>query len=238
MKLPATKMPRMVLIFNFSTGARSGTEWPIDGKLSKVSVESKGAAQEQIASALRPQLGALEGIGMNYFVDEKGRIRDVKVTLPPSLPPMAGQMMSGMTQSVESMTSPLPDESIGVGAKWEVLSRIVANGADLLQVTTFTLEKRDGKILALDAVVRQFAAKDTVNPPGLPEGATARLLSYKCQGGGKPVFDMSDVAPTGGSMSINSSMSIELKMDVEGKSEKQTTSVDTKMTALYSRPAP
>jgi len=238
MKLPATKMPRMNLIFNFSTGDRAGTEWPIDGKLSKISVEAKGAAQDQIAAALRPQLGSLEGIAMNYFVDEKGHIRDVKVTLPPSLPPMAGQMMSGMTQSIESMTSPLPKEAIGIGAQWEVLSRIVANGADLLQVATLTLEIRDGKVLSLDAVVRQYGAKDAVNPPGMPPGASARLLSYDCLGGGKPVFDMTDVAPTGGSMSINSMMTIELKMDIEGKTEKQTTSVETKMTALYSRPTP
>jgi hypothetical protein len=59
MKLPATKMPRLVLVFNFTTGNRAGTEWPIDGKLSKISVESNGPAQEQIAAALRPQLGSL-----------------------------------------------------------------------------------------------------------------------------------------------------------------------------------
>jgi hypothetical protein len=106
----------------------------------------------------------------------------------------------------------------------------------LLQVATFTLEKREGNILSLNADVRQFAAKDSVNPPGMPKGASARLVSYKCQGGGKPVFDLADVAPTKGSMSIQSSMSIELKMDVDGKPEKQTTSVDTKMTASYSRP--
>lgn len=238
MKLPATKMPRMNLIFNFNTGDGAGTEWPVDGKLSKITIDPKGAAQDQIAAALRPQLGSLEGLGMNYFVDQKGRIRDVKITLPPALPPMAGQMMSGMTQSVESMTSPLPDEAIGVGAKWEVFSRIVANGADLLQIATFTLDKRDGGVLTLDAGVRQYAAKDAINPPGMPPGAVARLTSYQCQGGGKPVFDMADVAPKSGSMSINSTMSIELKLDVEGKTEKQTTSVDTKMTASYSRPAP
>jgi hypothetical protein len=230
-------MPRMNLIFNFSTGDRAETEWPIQGKLSKITVEAREPAQDQIAAALRPQLGSLEGIGMNYFVDDKGRIRDVQVTLPESLPPAAGPMMSGMTQSIESMTSPLPDEPIGIGAKWEVLSRIVANGADLLQVSIMTMEKRDGKVLSLDAAVQQFAAKNAVNPPGMPPGASARLLSYKCQGGGKPVFDTTDVAPIGGSMSVNSAMEIELTMDVDGKTEKQATSVNTNMTASYSRPA-
>jgi len=238
MKLPPTKMPRMLLVFNFNAGDRAGTEWPIDGKLSKISVESNGGPQDQIATALRPQLGQLEGIGVNYFVDEKGRIRDVKVTIPESLPAMAGQMMSGMTQSVESMISPLPTEAIGVGAKWEVLARLMANGADILQVSTYTLEKRDGNVLSLDSVVKQFAAKDVVNPPGMPPGASARLLSYKSVGGGKPVFEMSDIAPKSGSMTLNSSMAIELKMTVDGKTEKQSTSVDAKMTALYSRPAP
>jgi hypothetical protein len=238
LKLPSTRLPRMVLVFDFSAGDQKGTDWPIEGKLRNVSVEAKGAAQDQIAAALRPQLGALAGIGMTYFLDVKGRVRDVKVTLPDSLPAMAGQMMSGMTQSLESMTSPLPDEPIGVGATWEVLSRIVANGADLLQISTFTLEKREEKLLSLDSVVRQYVAKETVNPPGMPPGTKARLVSYKFKGGGKTVFDTADVAPRSGSSSANSAMQIELQMEVDGKPEKQKTSVETSMTATFSRSVP
>ncbi len=238
LQVPTTAMPRMNLLFNFDVGARAAAEWPITGKLSKISVEARTATQEQIASALRPHLGQLEGIGMNYFVDEKGRIRDVKVTLPPTLPEMAGQLMSGMTQSVESMTSALPTEPIGIGAQWEVFSRIVANGADILQVSTFTLEKREGTVLTLDAVVRQFAAKESVKPPGLPPTASARILAFKCRGTGKPVFDLADVAPKSGSMSIDSAMTIELEAEVEGTVEKQSTTIDTKTTASYTRPAP
>ncbi len=236
MKLPPTTMPRMILMFDFSAGDRAGGDWPIDGKLRTISVDPKGAAQDQIAAALRPQLGSLEGIGMNYFLDEKGRVRDVKVTLPPSIPPAAGQMMSGMTQSIESMTAPLPNEAIGVGAKWEVLSRLAANGADLLQVSTFTLEKREGDVISLDVIVKQFAAKDSVAPPGMPPGTKARLTAYKSQGGGKTVFDTKDLAPKNGSMTVDSSMSIQLQIADGEQTAMQDTSVDTKMTASYSRP--
>jgi hypothetical protein len=238
LKVPPSKMPRMLLVFDFKSGDKSGTEWPIEGTLTKISLDPQGPQQEQVAGLLRPQLGAVQGLGMSYFLDERGRTREVKVKLPPTLPPIADQMMSGLTQSVESMTSPLPEEAVGVGAKWEVMARIVANGADLLQVTTYTLEKRDGQVLSLDTVVRQFAAKDTVTPPGMPPGASARLTSYKCQGTGNPVFDLGDVAPSSGSVNVNTAMDIEIKMDVEGKAEKQTTSVTTKMSATYSRVAP
>jgi len=238
LKVPASKMPRMLMVFNFTAGARAGSDWPVEGKLTKVSLDAHGAQQEQIAKLLSPQLGSVEGLAMNYFIDDRGRTRDVTIKLPQKLDGIADQMLTGLAQTADSMSSPLPKEAIGIGAKWEVLARIDANGADILQVTTYTLEKRDGKVLSLDAAVRQFAAKEATNPPGMPEGATARLLSYKSFGSGKPVFDLGDVAPISGSVSTNLSMDVEIKMTVEGETEKQVTSATTKMSAGYNRLSP
>jgi hypothetical protein len=238
LKVPSSKMPRMLLTFNFTTGDKSGAEWPIEGKLTKIDLAPQGAQQEQITKLLKPQLGSIENLALNYFLDERGRARDVKISLPQKLDGIADQMLTGLAQTADSMTSPLPKEAIGVGAKWEVLSRISANGADLLQITTYTLEKRDGKVLSLDAVVQQFAAKESTNPPGMPPGASARLLSYKCQGSGKPVFDLGEVAPSSGSVSTNTAMDLEIKMEIEGEMQKQVTSAMTKMSASYSRLSP
>lgn len=235
LKVPASKMPRMLMVFNFTAGARAGADWPVEGKLTKVSLDAHGAQQEQIAKLIGPQLGSVEGLAMSYFIDERGRTRDVSIKLPKKLDGFADQMMTGLEQTADSMSIPLPSEAIGIGAKWEVLARIQANGADLLQLSTYTLEKREGKVLSLDAVVRQFAAKDATNPPGLPEGASARILSYKSQGSGKPVFDLGDVAPISGSVSTNLAMDVEIKMEIEGTTEKQVTSATTIMSAAYNR---
>lgn len=235
LEVPSSKMPRMLLVFNFTTGDKSAANWPIEGKLTKISLDPQGAQQDQIAKLLSPQLGSVEGLSLNYFIDERGRTRDVAIKLPKDLNGIADQMLTGLAQTADTMTSPLPQEPIGIGAKWEVLSRISANGADLLQITTYTLEKRDGKVLSLDAAVQQFAAKETTNPPGMPPGASARLVSYKCQGAGKPVFDLGDVAPVSGSVSTSTAMDLEIKMEIEGQMEKQVTSANTKMSATYSR---
>lgn len=236
-KIPPTKVPRMALLFDFSTGERKGGDWPIDGKVAGVTVEPNGAAEEQIAAALRPQIEPMKGFGMTYLVDERGRVHDLKMSWPEGMPAQAQQMVAGMSQSLESMTAPLPEEPIGIGAKWEVIGRAAANGADLLQVSTFELKERKGDVITLDIGVRQIAANDKVSPPGMPKIATAKLLSFDAKGRGSSVIDTKDIAPMSGSMAMTTGMSLEISLSMDGKTETQKTVMDTKTTVTYSRPS-
>ena len=88
-----------------------------------------------------------------------------------------------MSQSFESMTAPLPDEPIGLGARWEVITRVANGGADLVQDATYTLKARDGDKASLGVVVVQLAARDTVQAPGLPPGVTATGVEVPAKGG-------------------------------------------------------
>jgi hypothetical protein len=240
MNLPATALPRMVMLFDFSTGDRTAAgDWLVDGKLQRVDVEAKGAEQQKIAGALRPTLDGMKGLAMTYYVDEKGHVHDVKTTLPPTMPPQAAQLMSGMNQSIESMMAPLPDEPVGTGAKWEVIGRIATNGADLLQVSTFTLKDRKDALLTLDVGVKQLAAKDEVNPPGMPPGATARIKSFQSSGTGSSSLDTTDVAPKSGSLTMKSAMALEVKAPggPGTPAQAQDTSIETTIGMTFARPA-
>jgi hypothetical protein len=240
MNLPATALPRMVMLFDFSAGDRTAAgDWLVDGKLQRVDVEAKGAEQQKLAGALRPTLDGMKGLAMTYYVDEKGRVHDVKTTLPPTMPAQAAQLMSGMNQSIESMMAPLPDEPVGNGAKWEVIGRIAANGADLLQVSTFTLKDRKDALLTLDVGVKQLAAKDEVNAPGMPPGATARIKSFQSSGTGSSSLDTTDVAPKSGSLNMKSAMSLEVKVPggAGAAAQAQDTSIETTVGMTFARPA-
>ncbi len=239
MNLPATSLPRMVMLFDLTAGDRTAAgDWLVDGKLQRVDVEAKGATQEKLAGALRPTLDGMKGLAMTYYVNEKGHVHDVKTTLPPTMPAQAAQLMSGMNQSIESMMAPLPDEPVGKGAKWEVIGRIAANGADLIQVSTFTLKDRKDSLLNLDVGVKQLAAKDEVNAPGMPPGATARIKSFQSSGAGSSSLDTTDVAPKGGTMNMKSAMSLEVKMPAGAgaPAQAQDTSVETTVGITFARP--
>jgi hypothetical protein len=236
-KLPKTKMPEIAMLFDMSTGDKQSNDWPIDGKLTKILVEPSNPADEQVAAALRKQLDPMNGFAMSYFVDGKGRVHDVKMKWPEAIPPQAQQMLGGLSQSIESMTTPLPEEDVGTGAVWEVIGRMAATGADILQVSTFKLKERTGDVVKLDVSVRQFAANDVVSFPGLPPGAKAKILSFNARGTGDATTDTKDIVPSTGTLTINTAMTLELSMEEGGKVEKQHSSVETKTKVTYSRPA-
>ena len=60
---------------------------------------------------------------MNCWLSPKGRTRDVKIDLPKGLPPSAQTRIDGLDRWFEWIVAPLPIEPVGLGAKWQVISR-------------------------------------------------------------------------------------------------------------------
>lgn len=233
---PPITIPKMVMVLDMVVGDRNAQgEWKIDAALGRATVEPAGAQQEAMAKQMRPQIEGMKGLTMNYWVTPKGYVHDVKINIPPNFPAQAQQMLAGMNQSFESMVAPLPAEPVGVGATWEVIARVSSGGADLLQLSTYTLKSKSGARATLDVKVTQLAANDAVNAPGMPAGAKARLRSFSSSGGGASQLDTKSVAPEGGRMDVKSAMEIEVT--TAGAGAPQQTSVDTALSVQFTRPA-
>ncbi len=233
--MPQTPMPRMTMGFDTATAERSPAgEFKIDSRLTSASVDPNGGQQEQMAKALRPQIEAMKGLGMAYWVSAKGNVRDVKLDMPPSVPPSAQQIMSGMSQSFESMVTPLPAEPVGVGARWQVVSRVATGGADILQSAVYTLKSRAGARAVLDVTLVQVAASDTIHTAQMPTGMSAKVKSFNSTGGGSTQMDLKSVAPEGGTMALKTAMEISVQGAGAGAGEEST--VDTATTVTVTRP--
>lgn len=232
--MPPTAIPTMSMQLDMAvTDKNPSGDWKIDSKLTQISVNSKGVhQQEQMAAAMRPQLEAMKGLGMGYWINAKGHVHDVKVDVPKSFPAAAQQMLQGMNQSFESMVAPLPSEPVGVGARWQVISRMGNAGADLLQSATYTLKARDGGKVTLDVALVQLAASDTVKAPGMPPGVSAQMKSFSSGGSGTSLLDTKNVAPDTGSMALKTSMDIV----VRGSNEGDESVIETQTKVGISRP--
>lgn len=233
--VPATTIPRMSMGMDATPTEKNGAgEFKIDSHLISVSVDANGGQQEQMARALRPQLESMKGLSMVYWVNPKGHVHDVKLGMPPGMPPAAQQLLGGMSQSFESMVTPLPTEPVGVGAKWQVISRTATGGADLLQSALYTLKSRDGSRATLEVKLIQLAAADTIHSPQMPAGMAAKVKSFSSGGTGTSQVDLKSVAPEGGTMTLKTIMDIGVQGAGPGTSDDST--VETTTTVQITRP--
>jgi len=233
--MPQTAMPRMTMTFDATTADKSPAgDFKIDSRLTATSVDPSGGQQEQMAKALRPQLDAMKGLGMVYWVTPKGHVHDVKLDVPPSVPAAAQQIMNGMSQSFESMVTPLPPEPVGVGARWQVVSRLNTGGADILQSAIYTLKARTAVRVTLDVAILQLAANDTIHTAQMPAGMSAKVRAFNSSGTGTTQVDLKSVAPEGGTMSLKTGMDISVQGAGAGAGEEST--VDTTTTVSITRP--
>jgi hypothetical protein len=230
--MPPTSVPRMTMTLGLDVAEKNGAgDWRIDAKLSDVAVTARTPVEEQIATAMRTQLAGVKGMQMGYWITPHGHVHDAKVDLPSSFPAQAQQVMQGMNQSFETMVAPLPEEPIGVGAKWQVVSRLANSGADLLQFATFTLKAREGSRMVLDVAIQQLAANDKIEVPGLA-GVSATLKKFGSNGSGSTDIDTKDPAPDKGNVTVKSKM----EMEIAQGGASQSMAVDTNLTVTFSRP--
>lgn len=231
--LPATAVPRIVMGMDMLIADKGPQgDWKINANLDRVGIEPKGPQQEAIAAQMRPSIDGMKGMRMDYWVTPKGHVRDVKLNLPEGFPAQAQQMLQGMNQSFESMMAPLPEDAVGIGAQWEVVTRVASSGADLLQFATYTLKKKNGSKVSLAVVVKQVAAKATVDAPGLPAGTQARLKAFKSEGSGSNDIDTTSVAPDNGKMNVKSGMTLEVS---GAGGPAQVTTMETQLTVTFTR---
>ena len=113
-------------------------------------------------------------------------------------------MMSKLEQSIEQLSCPLPEEAVGIGAKWRVKTRLVTTFA-LDQEAEYELVELVGDRGVLKITVRQ-SAKDQVMK--LPNGPEARLVRLKSEGGGEMRFDLTRPMPESAKVEIEMDMTI------------------------------
>ncbi len=232
---PQTPMPRMNMTFDTSVADKNAAgEHRIESRLTATSVDPTGAQQEQMAKALRPQIEAMKGLGLLYWVDPKGHVHDVQVDIPSGMPAAAQQLMGGMSQSFESMVTPLPRDPVGVGARWQVVSRMTTGGADILQSAIYTLKSRSGARAALDVTLVQLAANDTIHTAQMPAGMSAKVKAFSSSGSGSTQLDLKSVAPEGGTMALRTAM--DLTVQNPGGGPGDDSSVETTTTIQVTRP--
>jgi len=207
----AAAQPPIEMLFGLKTlppNARG--ESPVSGELRGIEVKPVTPDQAKMADAMRGPLSALEGLKFEYSLTKAGMHRNFKLRQTKKLGGPQAQIAMGIVQSYRSTATPFPDEPLGVGATWTVVSRHPDAGADLMQFSKCKLVERSGKRVTLEITTKQLAAAAEVAAFGLGPGVKPRLTSFVSGGTGRTVYDTSKAAVASSKSTVNTRMALEI----------------------------
>lgn len=186
--------------------------------LRKITIAPKDGIDQETADTLTKQLEGVRGYALRERVSAHGAASDFKVEVPESGPKGAEQLLATLNTTFRGMIPPLPEEPIGTGAKWQVLSRDDSSGTSLVELDDYTLKDRSGSRLTLDLQGRQLAASDKIKlPTGVPEGVSTTLAKFSTTLSGSLVIDTKQMGPVKGRSTHDSKLTIDVAAPGQSK---------------------
>ncbi len=135
-------------------------------------------------AALAEMLAEMRGMKGHVIVSSRGFTKEADLVIPPKMmDPETKQFMEEIKQSPYQMSSPLPEEAVGIGAKWLTTATVKQDGIVLKQSITSELRSLSG-----DAAKVSFIIKLT--------GSAVDLKSFTSSGNGEMNLDLGRLIPS------------------------------------------
>jgi hypothetical protein len=173
------------------SGPAEMTERGVKFKLDVVKAEAlvPAAFDQAMADMLRDGAAIIDEAGGWIEVDDRGRrlAGDLDARTKRSDVPM--RLLRMIVNARETLSRVLlPEEPIGLGARWETRRTIDAYGFEVQQVNTYTLVDRVGDELMLNVTVQQRALPQTISFP--EDGIEISVESISSLANGQIVLDL------------------------------------------------
>ncbi|HEX6323575.1 MAG TPA: hypothetical protein VFZ36_07610 [Vicinamibacterales bacterium] len=173
-------------------------------------------------------LDQLKGAKGTATSSDRGFLKAMAFEVAQGVNPVLDQLMS--SSGIERMSAPLPDEPLGVGAKWDVRQPVESGGMRLDQTTTYEITAMDAASVTMAVTMEQRAANQALTPPGMPPGAEATLVSMEGTGNGRITLADGSMIPLS-DLAINGRMT----MDVGAEGQNMRMSTRTRMQVTIAR---
>ena len=209
---PVQRAPAMRMVFDCRVTEADEAQARFDFGLTEPPelFETEGVPPA-VLEPMRKSLASLSSIRGHVAMTSRGVVKEASVEVGPGLDKGAEQMIQSMRQSMEQTSVPLPEEPVGVGARWKMLHRVQGGGVTLYQVAEFRVLRFEEEIATLAVTLEQFAPRqEMVLPAGA--GARAELTSMQGHGEGHVAVDLTSPVPRS-----SADFDTTLRMNVQGQ---------------------
>src|SRR4028118_103039 len=180
--------------------------------------------------AMRSTLKSIVGVKGSFIMDNRGFHKGGDIILPQGADNNLKQMVEQMSKSIEQLTSPLPAEAVGTGAKWRVSSSSNFIGMNVNDITTYELVSWQDGVASLNVSIEQQANPQNITSPQLPPGTTLTLKSFASQGRGATTMRLDRLIPVRSTASVSSNSEMSAKTAGSSQESPITTKMVMEMT--------
>jgi hypothetical protein len=228
MAAPALDMPVMKLTADLTvTSVAANGDATYDLQFTGMDAETRPGQDPSAAAMLKSSAQGITAIKGTVVVSNRGVNRSARFDLDKVGDPMLKQMLGSLSTSIESMSTPLPEEAIGVGARWEVRQAFTTAGTATFQRAEYELVSADTGGVTMRVSVDQTAPRQMVDNPALPPGATMEVEKISGTGAGSMTLRLDSLVPSG---ELSSTSNAQMNATVGGQSQRIVVETKIKMT--------
>ena len=173
----------------------------------------------QMAQAMKAAMAKIKGITASGTISSRGISKKVDIKVPPDADPQMRQSLENMREGMANLGSPLPEEAVGVGAKWEVKMPVKTEGMTIEQTSDYQLDSAAGDHVTTKFTLTQSTANSRVqissNGSGTITSDLSKLVALQAN------MDMHMELGVGGAAANNQAQPNSMKMDVNISMEAQ-----------------
>jgi hypothetical protein len=176
-----------------------------------IGVSDTAGAAPEVVEAIKGVFSGIKGLSGSGTVTSRGVNQGIEFKAPPGSNPQVSQMMEQMKDFYTQIAVQLPEEAVGVGAKWQVNMPIKTQGMTIEQKAAYEIIAIEGERVTTRSTITQRAANQKIQNPALG-GMKMELIQMTGEGTGERAIDLTKLLPISAAGEMHSETSTAMSM--------------------------
>lgn len=216
--MPKTNIPKIAMKIDLKVGKiEPSGDINYSFNYSEIKAIADKDTPPELTASIQKSMQTLVGVGGDLVVGSDGRVKSQKLKLPKTIEPTMKQSLEQLTKSLEQISTRLPSQAVGVGAKWQTTNSLTVSNIQLNQSMTYEVVALDARGMTVKCKISQSAPPQNIAVPGAAANSNTKIRvdSLDSTGEGTYVMRFDSLLPISGNMSSVTDSKMSVQSDVK-----------------------
>jgi hypothetical protein len=226
--MPKTNIPKIAMKVDLKVGKiEPSGDINYSFNYSEINAIADRDTPPELTASIQKSMQTLVGFGGDLVIGSDGRVKSQKLKLPKTIEPSMKQSLEQLTKSLEQMSTQLPSQPVGVGAKWQTTNSLTVSDIQLNQSMIYEVVALDASGMTVKCKISQSAPPQNIAVPGAAANSNTKIKvdSLDSTGEGTYVMRFDSLLPVSGNMSSVT----DSKMSVQSDAKQPFTTISGKV---------